>query len=387
MPVFNHHNLALLNPSFDSPMVDVLTELEYLRRLRLGGTTPAPVFFQLKYIFHMLESLGSARIEGNHTTLADYVESKLEGGKQQPTDQLLEMENIEAAMAYIEESFHAGDALTEHFIRELHALAVKGLEREGDATPGAYRQTQVQIAQSEHLPPEAVLVPQYMQELVAFINEARPPKYDLIKVALAHHRFGWIHPFGNGNGRVVRLLTYTLLIKYGFNVNTGGRVLNPTAVFCNDRDRYYAMLAEADTGTQEGLETWCAYVLQGILYELRKVDRLTDFGYLNERILAPALAYAKERQLITVQEAAVLQIAAKNGVAKAGDLAPAMPEMTMAQRTYQIKRLIERGMLQPIKEGARQYAIGFSNNYLIRGIIRALSDEGFIPASMNRTSN
>ncbi len=387
MPVFNHHNLALLNPSFDSPMVDVLTELEYLRRLRLGGTTPAPVFFQLKYIFHMLESLGSARIEGNHTTLADYVESKLEGGKQQPTDQLLEMENIEAAMAYIEESFHAGDALTEHFIRELHALAVKGLEREGDATPGAYRQTQVQIAQSEHLPPEAVLVPQYMQELVAFINEARPPKYDLIKVALAHHRFGWIHPFGNGNGRVVRLLTYTLLIKYGFNVNTGGRVLNPTAVFCNDRDRYYAMLAEADTGTQEGLETWCAYVLQGILYELRKVDRLTDFGYLNERILAPALAYAKERQLITVQEAAVLQIAAKNGVAKAGDLAAAMPEMTMAQRTYQIKRLIERGMLQPIKEGARQYAIGFSNNYLIRGIIRALSDEGFIPASMNRTSN
>lgn len=387
MPEFNHHNLALLNPSFDSPMVDVLTELEYLRRLRLGGTTPAPVFFQLKYIFHILESLGSARIEGNHTTLADYVESKLEGGKQQPTDQLREMENIEAAMVYIEESFHAGDALTEHFIRELHAIAVKGLEREGDATPGAYRQTQVKIAQSEHLPPDAVAVPQYMQELVGFINEAHPPKYDLIKVALAHHRFGWIHPFGNGNGRVVRLLTYTLLIKYGFNVNTGGRVLNPTAVFCNDRDRYYAMLAQADTGTQEGLETWCTYVLQGILDELRKVDRLTDFGYLNERILAPALAYAKERQLITVQEAAVLQIAAKNGVAKAGDLAAAMPEMTMAQRTYQIKRLIERGMLQPIKEGARQYAIGFSNNYLIRGIIRALSDEGFIPASMNRTSN
>jgi len=28
-------------------------------------------------------------------------------------------------------------------------------------------------------------------------------------------------------------------------------------------------------------------VLQGILEELRKVDRLADFGYLNERILAP----------------------------------------------------------------------------------------------------
>lgn len=61
-----------------------------------------------------------------------------------------------------------------------------------------------------------------MQELTAFINAADPPKYDLIKVALAHHRFGWIHPFGNGNGRVVRLLTYSLLINYGFNVQTGG---------------------------------------------------------------------------------------------------------------------------------------------------------------------
>ena len=60
-----------------------------------------------------------------------------------------------------------------------------------------------------------------MQELVAFINENHPPKYDLIKVALAHHRFGWIHPFGNGNGRVVRLLTYALLIKYGFTLLSG----------------------------------------------------------------------------------------------------------------------------------------------------------------------
>lgn len=387
MPAFNHHNLALLNPSFDSPLVDVLTELEYLRRLQLGGSTPAPVFFQLKHIFHMLESLGSARIEGNHTTLADYVESKLEGGRHTPSDQLREMENIEAAMAYVEERFRPGDALTEDFICELHAVAVKGLEREGDATPGAYRQTQVQIAQSEHLPPEAIHVPQYMQELVAFINEAHPPKYDLIKVALAHHRFGWIHPFGNGNGRVVRLLTYALMIKYGFNVKTGGRVLNPTAVFCNDRDRYYAMLAQADTGTQQGLEAWCTYVLQGILVELRKVDRLADFGYLNERILTPALAYAKGRQLINAQEAGVLQIAAKSGIAKAADLGAAMPGMSTAQRTYQIKRLVERGMLQPIKEGARQYVIGFSNNYLMRGIIRALSDEGFIPASMNRADN
>jgi Fic family protein len=384
MPVFKHHNLALLNPAFDSPLVDVLNELEYLRRLQLHGTTPASVFFQLKRIFHMLESLGSARIEGNHTTLADYVESKLEGTIHAPTDQLREMENIEAAMVYVEEAIQPGAGISEHFIRELHAITVQELVREGDVTPGEYRQAQVKIAQSEHLPPEFIQVPHYMQELVAFINENNPPKYDLIKVALAHHRFGWIHPFGNGNGRVVRLLTYALMIKYGFNVKTGGRVLNPTAVFCNDRDRYYAMLAHADTGTQQGLEAWCIYVLQGILDELRKVDRLADFNYLNEKILTPALAYAKERQLITAQEFGMLQIAAKSGIAKAADLAAAMPELSAAQRTYQIKKLVARKMLEPVKENARQYTIGFSNNYLMRGIVRALSDEGFIPASLNK---
>lgn len=383
MPAFRHQDLTLLNPAFDSPLVDVVTELEHLRRLQLGGTTPAPVFFQLKHIFHMLESLGSARIEGNHTTLADYVESRLEAQPATLTDQLREMANIEEAMAYIEEHFEPGQDVTEHFVRELHAMAVHELQREGDTTPGAYRQGPVQISQSEHLPPEAVLVPQYMSELVAFINRADPPKYDLIKVALAHHRFAWTHPFGNGNGRVVRLLTYTLLIKYGFNVKTGGRVLNPTAVFCNDRDRYYAMLGQADSGAPDGREAWCVYVLEGMLDELRKVDRLTDTHYLINRILTPALHYARERELLTQLEERVLLTTARAGIAKASDLKDAMPGMTETQRTYQIRKLVERRMLTPIREGARQYTVGFSNNFLIRGVIRALSAEGFIPDALN----
>ncbi len=61
-----------------------------------------------------------------------------------------------------------------------------------------------------------------------------------------------------------------------------------------------------------------------------------------------------------------------------------MPGMSAAQRTYQIRKLVERKMLLPIKEGARQYTLGFSNSYLMRGIVRALSVEGFIPPMLNR---
>ena len=382
MAEFNHFELALLNPAFDSPLVDVLTELEHLRRLQLKVTTPTPVFLQLKHVFHMLESLGSARIEGNHTTLADYVESSLEGAQATGGDHLREIANIEQAMVYIESAIEPGVAISEHFIRELHDLAVRDLVREGDATPGAYRTTAVRIAQSNHLPPEAVQVTAYMQELVAFINRADAPKYDLIKVALAHHRFGWIHPFSNGNGRVVRMLTYAMMIKYGFNVKADGRVLNPTAVFCNDREKYYAMLSTADVGTAAGLEAWCTYVLQGVLVELQKVDQLTQYDYVISKILAPAVKYARARGLISALEEAVLTITAHKGIAKAADLSNFMPGLNATQRTYQIKKLVERKMLQPVQHNARQYTIGFDNNFLMRGVIHALSQENFISAPL-----
>lgn len=383
MATFSHHDLQLLNPSFDSPLVDVLSELEFLRRLRLEGDTPPQVFFQLKDLFHTLESLGSARIEGNHTTLADYIDSKVEG-KAESTDQLLEIANIEKAMDYIEEVMKPDVALTEHTIRELHAMTVLGLRREGDKTPGAYREGPVRISQSEHTPPDAVLVPQYMQELVSFINRDDSPKYALMKVALAHHRFGWIHPFGNGNGRVVRLLTYALLMKYGFNVNVGGRVLNPTAVFCNDRENYYTMLGMADTGTTAGLEAWCIYVLQGIRDELEKVDKLTNYGYLTKSILFPAVSFARSREWITEVEEQILAGAIKMKVVKSADIAEVLPKLTSSQRTYQIRKLVDQGMLVPVSPGSRQYSIGFSNNYLIRGVIKALREQGFIPEPLDK---
>lgn len=380
MPAFVHHDLRLLNPAFNSPLIDTFEELGYLRRHAIRGTTPAPIFFQLKGIFHILESLASARIEGNHTTLADYVDHKIQADGSGEVDQLKEIANIEVAMKYVEEQIRPGTQLTEHFIRELHAITVKELDREGDKTPGAYRVTQVSIAQSNHLPPEAILVPQYMSELVQFLNREDPQKYDLMKIALAHHRFGWVHPFSNGNGRVVRLLTYALLMKYGFNVQSGSRLLNPTAVFCNDRDKYYEMLGVADVGSDDALEKWCVYVLEGILAELKKVDQLTDFSYLLPRILIPAINYSVDRKHITELESRVLLIALKasGGQVKSADMAVAMPDLNDSQRTRQIAKLVKSRMLVPTAPKSRIYMAGFTNNYLIRGIILSLENEGFI---------
>lgn len=378
-PTFVDYPLRIIELNFSSPLTDVVMELEHLRRLQLSGDTPPAVFFQLKTIFHTLESLGSARIEGNHTTLADYIESKIEN-LPNPAENIQEVHNIERAMDYVEEAVQVGGSITEQLIRELHQMTVSGLTREGDKTPGKYRGGNVKIAGATHLPPDVTTVSGYMQELVELVNRPDAHKYDLLKMALIHHRFCWIHPFGNGNGRVVRLLSYAMMIKYGFNVQTSGRVLNPTAVFCNDRDAYYTNLSGADSGTEQGLEAWCLYVLSGIRDELKKVDRLTQYAYLRDEILKPALAHSKSRKLINAQEETVLAMAIAKKEFKAADLDAILPALTTRQRTYLLSKLLAAQMIRPVREGARSYTLNFTNNYLLRGVIHALEQNGFIPS-------
>ena len=274
---FKHYDLKLVVPDFRSHLTDLIIELDYLRRKQLSGSTIASVFFQLKDIFHTLESIGSARIEGNNTTILEYIESKLAEAPT-PNQGIREIMNMEEAMSFIDNNLK--DVLFNRaFVSELHKKVVEGLfpppKGEGDPTPGRYRTVSVSINRAVHRPPKPVQVEGYMDELFAFINRANEPKYDLLKMAIAHHRFLWIHPFVNGNGRTIRLFTYAMLVKQGFNVDIG-RILNPTAVFCSNRKNYYRYLSLADTGRDKGILSWCEYVLKGLKDEIEKIDRLLD---------------------------------------------------------------------------------------------------------------
>lgn len=377
-PTFKHIDLKLVSPSFESRLMDALMELNHLRRLRLYGSTAPFLFFQLKEIFHLLESVGSARIEGNRTTVSEYIEQKIER-KERSSERFSEIANVEQAMSYIEENIDKGSSISHHFIRELHQLTVNSLTEEGDRTPGAYRTWTVEIKESQHQPPEPHLVQSYMDELVDFINQGDDKKFDLIKIAIAHHRFAWIHPFGNGNGRVVRLLTYTLLIKYGFRVKDG-QLINPTAVFCNDRDKYYNMLAIADEGTSKTILQWCEYVLTGICDEISKVNKLLDHDHLSENVLKPAIVLGRDRGLINKNEEAILKMGVEKQLFKASNVANVLPKLSSRQRTHIISRLKSNGMIRPIKEHGREYFVAFNNNYLMRSLIQILEKEKFIPS-------
>lgn len=380
-PQFVHYDLNLIQPEFDSPLTDLIIELEHLRKKDLGGSTHPEVFFQLKNIFHMLESIGSARIEGNNTTIAEYVESKIEESQKVRKSNLLEIDNIDEAMEFIEDNIK-DYPINKSFVSELHKIAVKDLppppNGEGDHTPGEYRKHNIKIQKSSHLPPEAFLVDAYMEELFKFVNTEHSAKYDLLKAAIAHHRFVWVHPFGNGNGRTVRLFTYAMLVKSGLNINAG-RIINPTAVFCSNRNVYYDMLSKADSGENSGILEWCEYVLKGLKEEIEKVDKLSDYTYLKTKILLPSINYSLERKFITDTESKILKVAVEGQVIKNEDVKKVIHGKDTSQISREIKKLVNNKMLVPEEENARRYILRFENNYLLRGVIQMLDNEGFLP--------
>jgi len=377
---FIHYDLKLVEPSFGSTLTDLIIELDYLRRKQPGGSTHPKVFFQLKNLFHTLESIGSARIEGNNTTIAEYIETKLTETKKVPPS-IKEIQNIEKAMAFIEQNVN-DYPINRAFLSEMHKMIVDGLlpppEGEGDSTPGEYRKRNLKINKSSHRPPEWLKVDDYMNELIDFVNREDSSKYDLLKAAIAHHRFVWIHPYGNGNGRTVRLFTYAMLVKTGFNVNVG-RIINPTAVFCSNRNDYYNFLSEADKGTNEGIMAWVEYVLKGLKEEIEKIDKLSDYTFLRKEILLPTISHSLERKYITDVESKILRKVIDLQVIQAADVKEFFVGKADAEVSRQIKRLIDKKMISPEKDGTRKYVLRFDNSYLLRSIIKSLGNKGFLP--------
>ncbi len=362
-------------PKFDSKLTDLIIELDYLRNKPLQGTTNPEIFFQLKNIFHMMESIGSARIEGNRTTIAEYIESHISDSDSKD-ENIVEIINSVNAMEFIDENIN-NTSINRAFISELHKTVVNNLTLEGSKTPGYYRKNNVKIAQSKHIPPDYTQIDILMNKLYEMINKAVKPKYDLIKTAIAHHRFAWIHPFDNGNGRTVRLLTYAMLLKQGFNVGIG-RILNPTAIFCINRNNYYDHLGQADQDNEQGILDWCEYLLEGLNIEINKIDKLLDYNYLTKNILFPAIAYAKERENITDKEKKILDIGIKKQIFQSSDLKDLFPGKVHTERSRVLKKLKDNKMIKNAEDHERKYVVSFDNNYLLRSIIKTLGENKFL---------
>ncbi len=374
-------NIKIPSPSWDSNLTNLIIDLEKLREKRLFSYNSIPpyIFFQLKNVFQILETLGSARIEGNNTTLSEYIENRIE--KNAVNEQDREISNIEGAISFIEENIEHFP-INRMFITQLHKIITKDLTHppngEGSLYPGELRKHNIKIHKAKHIPPDFTNLNDYFEEFVKFINQDLKEQHKLLMIAIAHHRFLYIHPFDNANGRVGRVLNYALLIKLGFKVNHG-KILNPSSVFYNDRDKYYDMLSLADSIRDNDILAWCEYFLKGLKNEIEKIDTLLDKSFVKAKILLPTLSYVYSTNAINQKELSALKliINSREFSIKSQELSKIGIDKSI-EKSRLINKLKEKNIIKPIKKGGRIYTINFINNYLLRGVVKYLEKEGFV---------
>lgn len=128
-------------------------------------------------------------------------------------DRLLE------ALRWLESQCRA-QALSEEVLRHYHRTLFR---REGEIAPGAYRTRDIALLQSRIPRPAPAKVPALMKQLDGKLGQeqarldaaARPAVEEVLRVAAeVHQRIGFIHPFGDGNGRVARLAMNHLMRRY-----------------------------------------------------------------------------------------------------------------------------------------------------------------------------
>jgi Fic family protein len=365
---------------FSSPLAKAIIQLERIRADLGDGTTPPEVFAQLRTLFQLLSSIMSARIEGNRTSIVDAVAGVQHANQPDviPDDGVQEIVQLQEATAFVDSAIDRGTELTHAFVRELHRISVSGLEREGDRTPGAYRLADVSISGSSHRPPPPGSVHGEMTALLDFINADVDQNYELLKIALTHHRLVWIHPFGNGNGRVGRLLTYAAMRRQGFSNAAGYRALNPTAVFGENRDLYYERLEDADSLEPDSLIRWSTYVLEGLLTDLSRLVKLGNKEFVTEGLLVPAIQRGLASSRFTSEEALALVIIARKVEVKAADLSSAFTG-SASTRSQDIRKLLDRGVIEPVAAGKRSYRLRLAPSELTPLLVRELDRLGFLP--------
>ena len=157
-------------------------------------------------------------------------------------------------------------------------------------------------------------------------------------------------------------------------------LLNSTAVFCIDRNKYFDMLQIADDNTAESQLKWCEYVLTGLNNEMSKVSKLMDKKFFNEKIVQPAINKAFDLHFISNEYKLVLELVlnAPSGFVKSKDIQMLLKDKTKRQITTLISKMLEADLLQKLEPNSRLYMLNLFSKDLARGVIESLYNEQFI---------
>lgn len=213
----------------------------------LKKVRPFPPYLvkKLREQFSIEMNYNSNAIEGNTLTLRETMLVLQQGitVKGKSLKDHLEVKNQAEAIEYLYDVVNSKKdiPLSEMLIRNLHKLITQNID---GVEVGSYRTYDVRITGSRHIPPPAFDVANQMSDLIKWYKNNKNV-LDVITLATEFkHRFVHIHPFGDGNGRVSRLIFNVILMRAGYPI---------VVILKNDRTKYYKTLQKADKGKIEDL--------------------------------------------------------------------------------------------------------------------------------------
>lgn len=169
--------------------------------------------------------------------------------------------------------------------------------------PGEVRDGEVQVGL--HLPPPAAELDDYLRVFEKTYDLAALTKLRAVTaLGAAHHRFAWIHPFYDGNGRVARLMSQAMLLRIGL----GPGLWSVARGLARTVGEYKRSLARADQGrrhdtdgrgvlSERALLEFCEYFLATAVDQVRFMTGLLDIGGMLQRMEAWCEAEAKAKRI------------------------------------------------------------------------------------------
>ena len=227
-------------------------------------------------IIQQKEALSSSKLEGTQATLDGVLINQIT-----PNDEdknLNEIVNYLSASAVGYQRLKRGEFDNELFL-EIHRELLSGNVRRNTETVGEYRTHQNYIGRNDgelvYTPPKPEYVPELMNNLISYINSDADKYRYLIRIAIIHAQFETIHPFGDGNGRVGRILIPLYLYAKG-------QIPMPfffiSEALERDKHKYYKLLM--DTREPQRWNEWIKFFLETVSKQCRKYIEI--FNKIND---------------------------------------------------------------------------------------------------------
>ena len=354
-----------------SAVVDAVAELS-AAAATLGKSLHPKTAASLAGLVRVMNTYYSNLIEGHHTRPRD-IQRALAG--EFDKDKARRNFQIEAAahvrvQREIERQAAEGslpEPASADFIRWLHRefykgaqdemLRVKGKDREFVMQPGEWRSKPGQDnAVGRHVPPSSERIGDFMKYFEGRYRFAELGTAGrIMAIGAAHHRFNYIHPFPDGNGRVSRLMSHAMGMSAGigahglWSISRG--LSRGLAEGPESRAEYKTMMDAADSPRQGDLDRRGNLSLRAlnefVLWFLRvSLDQVAFMSELFDidRLAMRLRAYVERSETLKPEAARLLEEALLRGEVERGEVAriTGLPERT-ARRI--LGSVIDAGLL------------------------------------------